>query len=157
MNNGERVRVGFALDCCDREAIRWLATTGGIDGGHVADLMLESIEQRFGSPESIRIPIQFLSDNGSPYTKSETRRFAKHVGLIPSRTPIRSPQSNGMAEAFVKTFKRDYVRVHGAPDAATVLQHLPTWFDHYYDVHPHKALNYRSPREFRRSMVSNVP
>jgi transposase InsO family protein len=27
-NNGERVRVAFALDCCDREAMSFLATTG---------------------------------------------------------------------------------------------------------------------------------
>ena len=28
----ERVRVAFTLDCCDREAISWIATTGGIEG-----------------------------------------------------------------------------------------------------------------------------
>ena len=26
-DNGERVRVAFTLDCCDREAISWVATT----------------------------------------------------------------------------------------------------------------------------------
>src|SRR5262249_11408939 len=25
--NGERVRIAFTLDCCDREAIAWMATT----------------------------------------------------------------------------------------------------------------------------------
>ena len=29
-DNGERVRIAFTLDCCDREAISWVATTGGI-------------------------------------------------------------------------------------------------------------------------------
>ncbi|WP_255571554.1 integrase core domain-containing protein, partial [Ensifer sp. ENS12] len=24
----------------------------------------------------------------------------------------------------------------------------PFWFDHYNDLHPHKALGYQSPREF---------
>jgi transposase InsO family protein len=28
-DNGEKVRVAFALDCCDREAMSFLATTGG--------------------------------------------------------------------------------------------------------------------------------
>jgi hypothetical protein len=27
-DNGERVRIAFTLDCCDREAISWAATTG---------------------------------------------------------------------------------------------------------------------------------
>ena len=30
-DNGERVRVAFALDCCDREIMSWVATTEGID------------------------------------------------------------------------------------------------------------------------------
>jgi hypothetical protein len=74
------------------------------------------------------------------------------IGLVPLTTPIESPQSNGMAEAFVKTFKRDYARVHPRPDAATVLRQLDDWFEHYNIVHPHKALGYRSPREFRTRM-----
>ena len=156
-DNAERVRVAFALDCCDREAIRWLATTGGIDGDAVCDLMLESVEQRFGEPERIPARIQWLSDNGSPYTKGDTRKFAGTLGLIPCRTPVRSPQSNGMAEAFVKTMKRDYVGVYGAPDAATVLQNLSSWFEHYNEEHPHKALRYKSPREFRRSKLRDTP
>jgi putative transposase len=56
---------------------------------------------------------------------------------------------NGMAEAFVKTLKRDYARVSPCPDAATVLRQLGGWFEQYNTVHPHKALGYRSPREFR--------
>ena len=54
-----------------------------------------------------------------------------------------------MAEAFVKTFKRDYARVSAKPDAASVLRQLDSWFEHYNRMHPHKALGYRSPREFR--------
>ena len=53
-----------------------------------------------------------------------------------------------MAEAFVRTIKRDYVRVSPRPDAETVMRQLPAWFAHYNEVHPHKALGYRSPREF---------
>ncbi len=43
---------------------------------------------------------------------------------MPCFTPVRSPESNGMAEAFVKTFKRDYVRVHLLPDAPTALRQI---------------------------------
>ena len=38
-DNGEKVRVAFALDCCDREAIGYVATTAGISAGDVRDLM----------------------------------------------------------------------------------------------------------------------
>ena len=155
-DNGERVRIAFTLDCCDREAISWLATTGGINSGDIRDLMLESIERRFGLVARLPMPIEWLSDNGSPYTARETRAFAGKIGLVPRTTPIESPQSNGMAEAFVKTIKRDYARVAIRTDAASVLHQLDAWFEHYNTVHPHKALGYRAPREFRKQMVEKT-
>ncbi len=33
-------------------------------------------------------------------------------------------------------------------DVKTVIAQLPLWFEHYNTLHPHKALGYRSPREF---------
>lgn len=63
---------------------------------------------------------------------------------------------NGMAEAFVKTIKRDYARVAVRPDAASVLRQLDFWFEHYNTVHPHRALGYRSPREFRKQLVEKT-
>jgi transposase-like protein len=62
----------------------------------------------------------------------------------------RSSESNGIAEAFVKTFKRDYARLWILPDAATVIMLLPAWFEDYNDVHPHSGLKFLSPREFLR-------
>src|SRR6266851_5078848 len=138
----------FALDCCDREAMSFLATTSGITGGDVRDLMLVAVEHRFGLVNRLPVTIEWLSDNGSCYTAGETRGFAREIGLEPRTTPIESPQSNGMAEAFVRTIKRDYVRVSPRADAATVMRQLPAWIAHYNEVHPHKALGYRSPREF---------
>jgi len=146
--NGERVRVAFALDCCDREAMSFVATTGGIGGEEVRDLMVAAVEHRFGRVNRLPQTIEWLTDNGSGYIATETRRFARDIGLEPRTTPVESPQSNGMAEAFVRTIKRDYVRVSSIPDAKTVLSHLPDWLTHYNEEHPHKALGYRSPREF---------
>jgi len=104
-DNRERVRIAFALDCCDREAMSWVATTGGITGDMVRDLMIEAVETRFGAATPAQ-PIEWLTDNGSPYVARDTRSFAREIGLELLTTAIASPQSNGMAEAFVKTFKR---------------------------------------------------
>ena len=148
--NGEVVRVAFALDTCDREVIAWCAGTAGISGEMIRDLMIESVERRFGD-RTLPHPVQWLSDNGSCYRAHETIDFAIGLGLVPCFTPVRSPQSNGMAESFVKTFKRDYVYVHDRPDALTVLSQLSAWFEDYNESHPHKALQMKSPREFIRS------
>jgi putative transposase len=45
-----------------------------------------------------------------------------------------------MAEAFVKTFKRDYARVSPRPDAASVLRQLDGWFEHYKPASLHPSL-----------------
>jgi hypothetical protein len=39
----------------------------------------------------------------------------------PANTPVCSPQSNGTAESFVSTFKRDYVSRKDLVDARTVM------------------------------------
>jgi putative transposase len=116
-DNGERVRVAFTPEGCDREAIAWVAKTAGIQGGDIRDLMVETVEHRFGLVNRLPVPIEWLSDNGSPYLAGETRKLARDIGLLPCTTPIESPQSNSMAEAFVKTIKRDYARVNPRPDA----------------------------------------
>jgi transposase InsO family protein len=66
--------------------------------------------------------VQWLADNRSAYTACETLDFAAALRLVPSFTPVRSWESNGVSAAFVKTLKRDYARVQPSPDALTVSQ-----------------------------------
>ena len=145
--NGELVRIAFALDCHDREVISWTATSTGISGEMIRDLMVRCVEQRFGAIRAPH-PVQFLSDNGSIFAAYRTVEIALALNLAPCFTPVESPESNGMAEAFVKTLKRDYVRVSPIPDAAAALALVDSWMEDYNTVHPHSRLGYRSPREY---------
>ena len=151
--NGEKVEMGFALDCCDREAMSWVATTGAITGEMIRDLMVEAVENRFGSVEKLPHPVQWLSDNGGCYTADETRELGENLGFIVCTTPAYSPESNGMSEAFVKTLKRDYVYLNRLDDPATVLAQIPAWIEDYNENAPHKGLKMRSPRQYRREVV----
>ena len=146
--NGEVVRIAFAIDTHDREIMAWVATSGGgISGEMIRDLMLDCVERRF---DALRAPhqVQWLADNGSPYTATETIEFATALNLVACFTPVRSPESNGVCEAFVKTFKRDYAAVNPRPDAISVLQRIGDWFEDYNTIHPHSGLRFQSPREF---------
>jgi hypothetical protein len=82
--SGEIVRILFAIDACDRKIVaprpspdgrpcgigsiafcdRWSATTAGISGEMVQDLMVACVERRFGSPKASH-PVEWLSDNRS--------------------------------------------------------------------------------------------
>ncbi|EGI3097496.1 IS3 family transposase, partial [Escherichia coli] len=153
-DNGEKLRVTFALDCCDREALHWAVTTGGFDSETVQDVMLGAVERRFGN-ELPASPVEWLTDNGSCYRANETRQFARILGLEPKNTAVRSPESNGIAESFVKTIKRDYISIMPKPDGLTAAKNLAEAFEHYNEWHPHSALGYRSPREYLRQQASN--
>ena len=116
--------------------------------------MLGAVERRFGNslPTS---PVEWLTDNGSAYRSYQTRQFARMVGLEPKHTAVRSPESNGMAESFVKTMKRDYISIMPKPDGLTAVKNLAEAFEHYNEWHPHSALGYRPPREYLRRRTSN--
>ncbi|EJN7543871.1 IS3 family transposase, partial [Escherichia coli] len=129
-DNGEKLRVTFALDCCDREALHWAVTTGGFDSETVQDVMLGAVERRFGN-ELPASPVEWLTDNGSCYRANETRQFARMLGLEPKNTAVRSPESNGIAESFVKTIKRDYISIMPKPDGLTAAKNLAEAFEHY--------------------------
>ena len=72
-DNGEKVRVALALDCGDREAMGHVATTGGITAEDVQDLMVTTVEHRYGQVNRVPEPIEWLTDNGSCYTVRNTR------------------------------------------------------------------------------------
>jgi putative transposase len=84
-DNGEKVRV--AVECCDREAIAHVASTEGIKGEDVRDLIITAVESRFGQVNRLTNTIEWLSDNGSGYIAHETRVMARDIGREPRTTP----------------------------------------------------------------------
>ena len=76
-DNGEKVRVAFALDCFDREIMSWVVSTIGIDAALVGDLMKQAVEYSLA-----RILSRPSRLNGSPTTAAVTRQ--PRLGALPS-------------------------------------------------------------------------
>ncbi len=110
--------------------------------------MAACVERRFAATKVPR-PVEWLGDNGSACTAKRTNETATALGLRLALTPARSPESNGIREAFVRTLRRDHARLAILPDAEAVIGLLPGWFDDYNTVHPHSGLRMLSPQEFR--------
>ena len=53
-DNGERVRVTYALDCCDRGIMSWVTTCRGINAELVGHFMMQAggkrMDQKTSSP-----------------------------------------------------------------------------------------------------------
>jgi transposase InsO family protein len=148
--SGEVVSVAFVLDGHDRELLAHVAAPRTLRGGDIRVLMERALWRRFGE-QALRAPrpIQWLSDNGPQYTATETVFYARELGLEPITTPAYSPQSNGLAESWVKTLKRDYVAGADLRDAESVLLQLEQWIEDYNTRAPHSALGMRSPVAYR--------
>ncbi|WP_193089788.1 integrase core domain-containing protein [Advenella sp. FME57] len=56
---------------------------------------------------------------------------------------------NGMAESFVKTFRRDYAHLADRPNSQAVINALKQWFEYYNEGHRHIALRYLSSRQLQ--------
>jgi putative transposase len=117
--------------------------------------MQRAIAARFGEARP-PAPIQWLSENGGIYTALDTICTAERLGLAPITTPAYSPQSNGMAEAFVNTLRRDYLAGADRGSAAAIVAQLPAWIADYNGVAPHSALAYRAPLEYRYRRAEEV-
>ena len=75
----------------------------------LAEMLREAVFRRFGATRLAAQGIAFLSGNGPEYTSYHFRPFVQAIGLLPCPTPRRSPESNGLAEAFSGSLGRDYV------------------------------------------------
>jgi len=108
----------------------------------------------FLTDDDLRAPhrVKWLTDNGSIFAANRTLEIAAALNLEPCFTPVKSPESNGMAEAFVKIFKRDYIRINPLADARTALARIDYWVEDYNSEHPHSRLGYRSPQEYFASL-----
>lgn len=150
--NGEKVFVAFSLDCHDRESMSFVAEKRPLFHGDIIRLMDQTVTHRFGEfIEKLPHPIQWLTDQGPQYKAIQTINYGNSWGFEMRTTPAYSPESNGMAEAFVKLFKRDYVYVNELWTAESVLRRLPEWFKDYNESHPHSGLAMKSPLEYREA------
>jgi putative transposase len=92
--------------------------------------------------------LHWLYHNGPCFTPRETYEFARLLGCY---ADLLAPVQR-CSRSLVKAFKRDYVYVNQRPSAAAVNAQLSDWFAAYHEIHPHKGLGMRSPREYLRAV-----
>ena len=124
--NGETVRVAFALDCHDREAIEHVAAARDLNGHDIRLLLDRALWSRFGE-RALKSPIQIQLAVGQRRTLrlQRDRALRPDPRVQPDHPPAYSPEPNGMAEAFV-------------------------------NIAPHSALGFLSPTEFRAQQFTEL-
>ena len=152
--DGQKGRLAVILDCADRMVLAWRFAKR-IVAEDLAELLREAVFRRFGMERAMAHGIEFLSDNGPEYTSHRFRPFVQAMGLIPCHTPRRSPESNGLAERFFGSFKRDYVYQASLETLEDVSRLIPAWIQDYNQEAPHSALNMHAPAAFYAAWLVN--
>ena len=83
----------------------------------------------------------------------EMQQLMTQLSRVPGTIAVKGGLSNGMAERFVNTMKEDDITFMPQPDVKTALHNPAVAFGHYNEWHPHSALGYISPEEYRHPMM----
>ena len=145
--NGEKGRLAVLIDCADRSVLAW-RWGKRMPAEELQEMVREAVFRRFGVEKEKARGLEFLSDNGPEYICHKLRGVLQGFGIIVCHTPRRSPESNGIAERFFGTFKRDYVYEGELENFAELGRKVPGWIQDYNEVAPHSALGMKSPAQF---------
>jgi len=86
-----------------------------------------------------------LTDNAKCYGSRTFLAAAAHHGIGLRRTRPHRPQTNGKAEAFIKTIQREWAYARPYASNAARLRALVAFVDAYNHTRPHTALSNRPP------------
>lgn len=135
--------VHVAVDDCSRVAFARVMPTD--TGAAAAAFVLEAAQ--FFADLGVRIE-RVMTDRGFCYTLSPRFQSAlKRIGASHKTTRRYRPQTNGKAEAFIKTLLREwaYARLYISNDER--LATLPRWLELYNFRRLHTSLKGRPPME----------
>ena len=88
---------------------------------------------------------QVMSDNGSPYMSWAWHDACEELAVEHIRTRPYRPQTNGKAERFIQTLKREWAYERPYRSAAARAKALGPWLRHYNHHRPHGSLGDQSP------------
>ncbi|XP_062538690.1 uncharacterized protein K02A2.6-like [Armigeres subalbatus] len=100
--------------------------------------MFREIFARNGMPETL------VTDNGTQFTSEDFEAFCSNSGILHLKTPPYHPQSNGLAERFVHTFKRGLRKITSGGET---LRHYDTFLLCYRSTPCRSAPEGKSPAE----------
>jgi putative transposase len=133
------------LDCCTRQVLGWeLAHTAR---AKTAERALESaLLGRFGCTRGAPVGMSIRHDNGLVFGSRLFRAVVRDYGLKQEFITPYTPEQNGLAERFIRSFKEECVWQHRFDSIDQARSVIAKWIDWYNTGRPHQALNYKTPQ-----------
>lgn len=111
-----------------------------------ADTTVGFLERAVKAFAAVGVTIEhILTDNGSNYISKLFKQRAKELSICLHRTQAYHPQTNGKAEAFIKTLIREWAYAMLYTSNAERLDALQKFANYYNYRRPHTSLDRLSP------------
>ena len=143
------------IDCHDREIIGYEFAWRG--RAKEAEWALEAAcLARFGTLRPVAPTPVLRSDNGLIFQSRRFRQACRDYHLVQEFITPYTPQQNGLIGRFFRSLKEECVWQHQFETFVEAQQKISSWMRWYNEDRPHQALQYRSPRQYRRKQDSLV-
>lgn len=138
------------LDICSRRVVGW-AVSRTID----RNLAIAALENAVKNRRPGRGLI-FHTDRGSQYASADFRRAVVGYGGLQSMSGPGSPYDNACAESFFRSLKVECVDAEHFATRRQATDEITEYMLFYNRRRIHASLNYRTPVEFERDLMSLV-
>ena len=136
------------------EGLGWHVAKQGNRYAAAAALAL-AVSQVFGSVRADAARgVSLRHDHGSPFMSEHFQNQLKFFGMAPSFAFVREPETNGVAERFIRTLKEQIVFGRIYQDIEEVRAAVRAYFDRYNQHWLLEKNGYRSPAETRRNWMA---
>jgi transposase InsO family protein len=140
--------VHVAVDDCSRVAFAQVRAAE--DGPQSAQFLLAAATHL----QSLGVHVdRVMTDRGGAYRSRLFKSVLAEIGAKHKVTGLRRPQTNGKAEAFIKTSLREWAYAQLYASNQERVEALPVWLDYYNHHRTHTGLKDRTPMAV---LVSNV-
>src|SRR5512144_1838443 len=116
-----------------------------------AEALALAVSRVFGSvgADAAR-SVSLRHDHGSPFMSEHFQNQLKFFGMTPSFAFVREPETNGVAERFIRTLKEQIVFGRIYQDIEELRTAIRAYFERYNQHWLLEKNGYRSPAETRR-------
>jgi transposase InsO family protein len=98
--------------------------------------------------------VSLRHDHGSPFMSEHFQNQLRFFGMAPSFAFVREPETNGVAERFIRTLKEQVVFGRIYTDIEHVRAAVRAYFERYNQHWLLEKNGYRSPAETRRNWMA---
>lgn len=137
------------IDCCTREVLGWELESSA--RAKTAERALESaLINRFGWTRGAPEGLMIRSDNGLVFGSRLYRGICRDYHLGQEFITPYTPEENGLAERFIRSFKEECVWLHRFESMEEASGEIARWIEWYNTDRPHQSLGYKTPAEARK-------